>query len=237
MIRAPSDPTAQLPAGPPDDATGTWHVSLGEIDALGRKAARGAGFAWGLAEEAGRAARWLAAYRLPGPETLLATLEALDGGVARHAPRPEGDAWDSPAGLLCPVATGAALSDRAHAIRDGARVRLGPVLFPLLILPPLCRAARDLGFPIGIASGDVAAVAMPDGPAARDFSPFGAARVEGLSVAGAETAPAAALLPCADAHAVDVDVWRRLDRFAHRTYVPATESSRRGAGAGLRDAD
>ena len=44
--------------------------SLNELDAMARKAARGAGYSWGLAEEAGRATRWLAAAGLPGPMCL-----------------------------------------------------------------------------------------------------------------------------------------------------------------------
>ena len=46
-----TDPTIQSPAGPAPDATGDILVSLAEIDAMGRKAARGAGYAWGMAEE------------------------------------------------------------------------------------------------------------------------------------------------------------------------------------------
>jgi hypothetical protein len=34
------------------------------------------------------------------------------------------------------------------------------------------------------------------------------------------------------------EIWEALGRFAHRTYVPATEASRlKGAGAGLTDND
>ena len=40
--------------------------SLNEIEAIGKRAARGAGLPWGLAEEAGKAARWLTARGLPG---------------------------------------------------------------------------------------------------------------------------------------------------------------------------
>lgn len=233
-----SDPTIQTPAGPPEDASGNWRVSLAEIDAMGRKAARGAGFAWGLAEEAGRAARWLAAWGLPGPEALLAALQAMDGAVGAHAPRPDGPAWKAEAGTLCPIATGAALSDRAAEIRDGAEIRLGPVLFPLLVLPALCRAARDLDFAIELRGAAFVAVATPDGPAAADRAPIEAARIEGLSVARADGSPHPAVPHRSDAWRVSVETWRALDRFAHRTYAPATEASRRaGAGAGVRDTD
>ena len=53
--------------------------TLAEIEAYLRKAARAAGLDWGLAEEAGKAARWLAAFDLPGAEITLAHLQQLDG--------------------------------------------------------------------------------------------------------------------------------------------------------------
>ena len=53
-------------------------LSLPEIESLVVKAARGAGYNWGIAEEAGFAVRWLARTGLPGPEILLAHLQEFD---------------------------------------------------------------------------------------------------------------------------------------------------------------
>lgn len=232
-----SDPTIQTPAGPAEDATGHWRVSLAEIDAMGRKAARGTGLSWGLAEEAGRAARWLAAYRQPGPEALLAALEAVNGAVAAHAPRPEGPVWRAEAGTLCPVATGAALSDRAGAIAAGASFGLGPVIAPLLLVPFLCRAARDLGCPIALDGPEIALVATPEGPATPDWRRLHAPLSGELQVRRAAWAPGPAAGAGADPWPVAVETWRALDWLAHRTYAPATEASRAGAGSGLPDTD
>lgn len=237
MTEALSDPTIQTPAGPPEDATGHWRVSLAEIDALGRKAARGAGYPWGMAEEAGRAARWLAAWGLPGPETLLAALEEMDGAVGAHAPRAGSRPWQAAASALCPICTGAALSDRAEEIRDGAPQRLSAVLFPLLMLPALCRAARDLDFAIRLDGGAFKATATREGPAAADWGAADVSRLDSLVIARAEQPPCPPLRQRPDAHRLPVAVWRGLDRFAHRTYAPATEASRQGAGAGVRDTD
>lgn len=232
-----SDPTVQSPAGPAEDATGHWHVSLAEIDAMGRKAARGAGFSWGLAEEAGRAARWLAAFRRPGPEALLAALDAMDGSVASHAPRPDRPLWQSNASTLCPVATGAALSDRAEAIATGASFDLAPVVSPLLLVPFLCRAARDLGYMIALEGPGLTLVATPEGPATREWAPLAKPLAQDLRVHRAAEADGPAARPVPDPWRVSVDTWRALDRFAHRTYAPATEASRAGAGSGVRDND
>lgn len=233
-----SDPTIQSPSGPGEDASGDWRVSLAEIDAMGRKAARGAGFSWGMAEEAGRAARWLAAYRLPGPEALAAVLEEVDATVPAHAPRIDEAVWHCDAGVLCPIAAGAALSDRADAIAQGGEFRLGPVIRPLLIVPFLCRAARDLGCMIAMTGDGLEVLAEREGPACADWAAVTRPLSGELLVSRSEASALEPRLPGADAHLLPVELWRTLDRFAQRSYAPATEASRRaGAGAGLIDRD
>lgn len=229
----PSDPGIRIPIGPEAEAAGDWTVSLGEIDALGRKAARGAGFSWGMAEEAGFSARWLAAHGLPGPEALAALLGAIDGRVVEHAARPGEGGWHAPSGVLCPICLGTALSD--DAARLAAGVTTAPVLVSPLVLAPLAAAARDLGAAFAVAGGGGRLVVMPDGPAG-DLDALSIERVEALSIAastGAGTAPWPAM---ARARRVAVETWRALDAFAQRTYAPATEASRR-AGAGGTDDD
>lgn len=233
-----TDPTIQSPAGPPAAATGSWLVSLAEVDAMGRKAAQGAGFSWGMAEEAGRAARWLAAYGLPGPEALAAVLKEVDGAVARYAPGERGTSWTSSAGRLCPIAVGAALSDRALEIVRGARFDVGPVISPLLVVPFLARAARDLDCQISMTAPAFRCVSTPQGPACDNWDKLRSACDVTLSVALSAAPPCAPLRAGSAAHSVEVDLWRGLDAFAQRTYAPSSEESRRaGAGAGLHDYD
>ncbi len=233
-----SDPTIQSPSGPGEDVVGDWRVSLAEIDAMGRKAARGAGFSWGMAEEAGRAARWLAAYRLPGPEALVAVLNQVDAAVPEHAPRIDDDVWYCNAEALCPIASGAALSDRAEAIVQGGSFRLGPVIWPVLVVPFLCRAARDLDCAMTLSGGDFLIHATREGPVARDWWAVTMPLSRELLVTRTMESPGELRRPGPDAHVLPVALWRRLDHFAQRTYAPATEASRRaGAGAGLIDRD
>jgi hypothetical protein len=54
--------------------TAFW--SLNEIEALAGKAARGAGYDWGLAEEAGQSVRWLEARDFRGADALMAAINA-----------------------------------------------------------------------------------------------------------------------------------------------------------------
>lgn len=199
-------------------------VSRSEIEALCHKAARGAGLSWGLAEEAGMAARRLAEAGLPGPEWLLAYLEGPRGG----APVIAGAHWRSAGnGGLCPIATGAALSDRAGRLHPLPVLR--DVLWPGLLLPFLMRvsgagAALRADWGAGFAlAGQGGIVAAQDPPARCDVL---------LSDADAPDWPARQT-----GRLVALDLWRRLEALALATTVPATEQSRAGAGAGTADND
>ncbi len=200
----------------PSTSQPTITVSLNEIDAMSRKAARGAGYPWGIAEEAGRTVRWLEARGLPG---LAALLRHLEGGATSQA---------------SPLLAGAALSDRAHAIAGGLSFKASTVEEPLLLLPFAAAAAEISNRAIDLAWGHI-----------RFRAVAGAATLSG-KVAAIATRSAAIRAGAASGTidglplheriagiAVDQSLWAGLDRFAVKTYVPASEASRqKGAGAG-----
>ena len=110
--------------------------SLNEIEAMGKRAARGAGLDWGIAEEAGKATRWLTAHGLPGPELLAELLTRNEGkSYDELAPVSADGVWLAKSGRLCPLIAGAALSDRATELAAGRAFELGPIAFPLLLAP------------------------------------------------------------------------------------------------------
>ena len=129
------------PAGPGPTAVGSLQLSCNEAEALCRKAARGVGYSWGLAEEAGFAARWLHARRINGLGALLTHLdkeagEASDVELARNMFRA------NDGGHLCPIAIGAGLSD--YAAFNRKPIRTGLLDQPLLVLPFLHQIAYAL---------------------------------------------------------------------------------------------
>jgi hypothetical protein len=80
--------------------------------------------------------------------------------------------------------------------------------------------------------------ATPAGPVLDEWRFLSVPVPDGISVAAAAANPVQAAKAAATGLEVSVDLWRRLDRYAHRTYAPATEDSRRsGAGVGTRDND
>jgi len=202
--------------------------SLNEVEATARKAARGAGYSWGLAEEAGKATRWLCAQGLDGCASLAALLQE-----PRHAiPQLNPGIWSAP-GVLCPLVTGAALSDFAAQLTEGP-IRIVDVAHPQLLLPFAAGTARQMGTVLTLACDDL--VAHTDGAGVdliRIPSPPGTSDVT-VSMDGTMTGA----LPKQTRATPDPAIWDVLTAFAARTYAPATDASRRlGAGAGLSDND
>src|SRR5258708_39822682 len=94
--------------------------SLNEIEAEVKKAVRGAGLAWGLAEEGAKAARWLAARAV---DPIPAGIDVLDpharGNRNSSAITLTDDGhWQTPA-PLCPLTFRAPLCDHAPRISAG----------------------------------------------------------------------------------------------------------------------
>lgn len=214
--------------------------SLNEIESLGKRAARGAGLDWGLAEEAGKALRWLVARGLPGP-ALLAGLLVLHDGRAYGELAPAGDAvpWAAPGGRLSPLLAGPALSDRAADLADGAAIELAETAYPLAMAPYLATAAKLAGRPMTLTWSGLEIVVTPPGTLhlTGGEAQLTAAAAPRVRLAAGASGPAATSALKARAY-LDDALRGRLEGFARRTYAPASEASRlTGAGAGLSDND
>jgi len=182
--------------------------SLGEIQALTTKAARGAGFPWGVADEAGWAVRWLASCGLPGAKAMAKVLENPDRDT-------------------CPLTLGIAVADAQQLdLLNGKSLTQ-----PLIIMPFLGRAAgldqvcvqiEDLTFNVAKNGTDLA---------------YDLPKQAQLNVAkvphGLQSTPRKHRI-----ETIANDALATLQDLAQRTYAPATEASRiSGAGAGLTDND
>jgi len=201
--------------------------SLSEIESLCRKAARGAGTSWGMAEETGKSAVWLAAAGLPGPEALADLLERLQGADLRgFSPVIDGQAWHAPSGALCPIMAGCALSDLG--CRDA--VQMSGVIQPLLLLPFAVQAAQ------------APMVLRWPGAAFACGGPLRGAALGLCAQADVQVSPGdmpeLPLMDCALRYTPGAAEVVTLERFACLTYAPETEASRSGgAGAGTSDND
>jgi hypothetical protein len=238
-VIVPADTAGQAPPdrGAPDAAS--VRLSISEINALCFRAARGAGLAWGEAEEAGWAASRLSQAGLAGPAIALAWLRDL-AELARPVPAP--NRWPASPGPQCPVRCGIALTDFA-GLPEGPGHRaltVEKMAHPLMALPFVAGAARrtarplrarwakadvtldpaewrlpqDLGRGTSDAASDVRVA--PAGPR----PPTHSATADPPPIRGITTADKAAL-----------------DALALGIAVPATSRSRSGAGAAGGDND
>ncbi|MEM8693621.1 MAG: DUF3726 domain-containing protein [Pseudomonadota bacterium] len=189
--------------------------TLSEIQATCTKAARGAGCPWGLAEEAGLAARVLEAHGLPGIST-----------VADLFKTPRSCACDGKApGRSCGLAKMAAVSD---APPQDVTV-LGPVAGPLLLIAPGLMDDTHV-WHVDWLSGSVQTTT--DGVAIKGAPPPTVA--ERLTIA--RTGLTRTAKPVWQSRNVDAIAWTKLEALAARTYVPDTDASRL-SGAGPADTD
>lgn len=193
--------------------TAPLDLARSELRLLITKAARGAGLSWGLAEEAGWAADWLARARMPAAEW------AADWLAAACAGRPD------------PVTAGVALADAAAGCDRGFTG--GPVpegltapgyLLPFLHRIAIRHGAVDLSDGVGHA-----ATVLPDG--AVRFGPVWAPVAIGWRLH-----PAQIPVPTTRVQ-TPASVVECLEGLALRTTVPASATSRRDAGSALSDND
>ena len=208
--------------------------ALNEVEAMARKATRGAGYSWGMAEEAGKATRWLCAQGIDGCSSS-ARLLAITDHVEKTtmAPAASDGVWRAPLGQLCPLMAGAALSDFAYLLVRG-EISMENVACPSLLLPFVATTARQQKTTLALDMDDVLIVS--DG---RDVCigkvavPQQATRVSVRrgGALGQAVRPHSRATP-------DPAIWDQLNSFAGRIYAPSTEESRLlGAGAGLSDND
>lgn len=206
--------------------------SLNEIHVTAKKATRGAGYTWGLAEEAGQAVRWLCAQGLDGCAALAGVLTRFDGiGMDRITPDTSQQIWKVEDQLvLCPLIVGTAMSDRADELRHRS-FETSSVAEPSLLFAFAAYCARRIECNVS--------VEWSNGKATSDG--------KWLSVSGR---PASIVDHVRMQRGGDLShpnqtcsrgnpepsIWETLNGFAHRTYAPATEESRlKGAGADLDD--
>lgn len=211
--------------------------ALNEVEAMARKASRGAGYSWGMAEEASKATRWLCAQGFDGCAAL-AQLLAISDGVAKTdmAPATPDGVWRAPSGPLCPLMAGVALSDFAYLLGQG-EIRMQDVICPNLLLPFVAAAARQQGTTLTLDLDGVQFVTDGDELCrTRNDDAPGAGRAVGVRVHRGGSLQGA--LTHHSRATPDPAIWDRLNRLAGRTYAPSTEESRLlGAGAGLSDND
>ncbi len=207
--------------------------SLNEIEVLLRKAATGAGYPYGVAEDIGQAGAWLCAQ---GQDGVAACLAGIDTGP--DAPPPTLRNTGTLSFVDAHIAhCGPSAFDFLLSNDTAGEVRLANADAPLLLVGLAGAAAEawETDFALQYSHGCTVRV----GPSGLDMS--APPPVAGIDVILTRTekidAPSDRKSP-SDGIDVDEVLWAKALALAARTYVPASEASRaRGAGAGEIDND
>ncbi|MDX8523618.1 DUF3726 domain-containing protein [Mesorhizobium sp. MSK_1335] len=187
-------------------------LSLNEVETLSTKAARGAGFSWGLAEDIGRAARRIAVEDQSWGVAMLSLAENAQSFAgpdpARAAGWRKGEA-DKPAERpLCPIRTAALLLDDPPPA-DAMPLTILDVGLPIWLDAMLRRSTMRMAQPAALLT-----------------------RADVVIERRTEIEQPAA----GQRGTVDQQTLAALNSFAAKTYVPESERSRvRGAGGGRVD--
>ena len=214
--------------------------SLNEIELLVRKATRGCELPWGVADEAGKAIRWLHAFGLNGISGLALLLEDYDHqNTIDLSPQHLDGVWQAPSGILSPLMVGVCLCDCMDTFLL-QQIKTAKISHPILVAGFLGQTALHedqsvciswSGVRLELHRNELAVSGIQEdlGLSACDELVCRRARI---------SSDASSITPVIGGVTVNEGNWKKLERYAHHTYVPATEASRlAGAGAGLNDND
>ena len=214
--------------------------SLNEIELVSRKAARGYGFPWGVAEEVGKSVRWLHVYGINGVSVLAKVFNAFNPEQLQQSrPQSLGGEWAASAGLLNPILTGIALCDCMHILKNQP-IRTAVISYPVLTMGFLGQTALDSEQSLCLRWQDLNLHFHRDQLAMEGNTE--ALMTEQCQLLHCQQMAIPSHLEVMPPHIGDVQVeaesWEPLEEYAFKTYVEATEASRlSGAGAGLNDND
>lgn len=189
-------------------------LSMNEVEAQARKAAKGADYSWGEAEDIGKAVRWLCKRGVNGCEHLAQLL------LAKPDPK------------NCPIRLGILILDNAKNLGDTLS-SFGSVAEPALVIPFAAFASAQIERPLAIQAGKCSVIVSESA-----FEITGEPMRNKSVIEVKATAKSPKLMTSVSRASPQRETWETLDKFAHRTYAPATEESRMlGAGAGISDND
>jgi len=184
--------------------------SLSEIFTTARKAAKGANYSWGLADEVGRATAWLWEH---GIDSITPLAALLDHGTPNS----------------CPVRIGTRLCDTPPNSMQSAEYVQSPI-FLLFFAAELGKITETT---VKLTIGKAVYFATPKSTFVSRSGIVGA-----VTITCQAGAPSGTRLSPQPRRTAPKTAWERLGYWEHKTYAPASEASRlAGAGAGLSDND
>ena len=118
--------------------------TLSEIDTTSKRAARGAGFPWGIAEEVGKNMRLLELFGLSGIKNLNKYLKDYKKKQFQKITLIS-DINEANKYPFCPIILGTNFIDQVNLLDKKNSIKIINVAFPILFLPFVSRASEIIG--------------------------------------------------------------------------------------------
>ena len=118
--------------------------TLSEIDTTSKRATRGAGFSWGIAEEVGKNMRLLELFGLSGIKNLNKFLKHYKEKQFQKITLIS-DTNNANKYPFCPIMLGTNFIDQVNLLDKNNSIKIINVAFPILFLPFVSRASEVIG--------------------------------------------------------------------------------------------
>ena len=201
--------------------------SLSEIETTSKRASRGVGFSWGIAEEVGKCIRLLELFGLPGIKNLNEYFQKKDKENFDNI-KLINQKNTSNKNSLCPISLGISCLDQIRKIENYNECSFKNVAYPLLLLPFLSRSSEIIGKKILVVLDKYEFLLnfntnISSNSLKKEFP----SKVKIIKIS---------LLDNKDSF-TDYD-WKNLYELSENTFVEESDSLKKGAaGAGLNDND
>ena len=201
--------------------------TLSEIDTTSKRAVRGAGFSWGIAEEVGKNMRLLELFGLPGVKNLNQFLKDYKEKKFQKVTLIS-DTNNANKYPFCPIILGVNFIDQVNLLDKKINIQISNVAFPLLFLPFVSRASEMIGKRIFLKIEEKEFLLNLNQSIYSNYL-----KNEILEVCNTIN-----ISFIENSNSFNENEWKELYKLSEDTFVEETESLKiSGAGAGLTDND
>ena len=201
--------------------------TLSEIDTTSKRATRGAGFSWGIAEEVGKNMRLLELYGLPGIKNLNKFLKDYKEKQFQKITLISETNYASK-NPFCPITLGTNFIDQVNLLDKKLNIQISNLAFPILFIPFVSRASEIVGKKIFLKVDDKEFLFNLNQSIYSNY----------LKNEILENCNNINISFLENNNSFNEDEWKELYKLSEDTFVEETESLKTGAaGAGLTDND
>tara|TARA_B100000579_G_C22609845_1_gene746719 strand:+ start:172 stop:780 length:609 start_codon:yes stop_codon:yes gene_type:complete len=122
--------------------------SFSEIETVVKRASKGVGFSWGIAEEVGKNIKLLETYGLPGLKNLNDYFNSLKSKKFQNLTYISNHNQSKIP--YCPIIAGISFLDQVEEIKDLTNIKIENMSYPIIFLPFLSRASEISGKKISL---------------------------------------------------------------------------------------